>query len=267
MKISIDKLTLQKVFEVSRFLKKETGEIFNTEDTCQKLAESIYRIFSDSKGKSEFALCRIFKSCSFDDFPSELKKYVCDNVQKKRFHDIKYLTLLGTFGDKNDWRSITKSKSHRVIPLSDHQSFQQRPLMSALFGQIGFNIPQPQDSGALEISKIEDQNFGYFLVKEAEGNPLILDQDGFVIPFGIKSIFGFGGMFSTGNIFTAMMFSKKCISIEKAGFLNGLASAFKFVQIESELKGLIFKGTGTISENSTKREGIELEVEKEKKMS
>lgn len=234
------------------------------EEVCQRLTKSLYQTFSNSNGKSEFALCRIFKSCSLGDFPPELKKHIRQKTNARIVKETKHIALLGTFGEKKEWCSISNSKNHKVLSLNNPNTIKNFPMMLALFNQIGFEITQNQDNGSLLFLKKEDHDFGLFLVKKAEGNTLIPDQEDFVIPLGIKSVFGFGGMFSTGNIFAAIIFSKKSIDINQAEIFHSLVPAFKFAQVENELKGRIFNGIKNNSGKNKISEKIELEIEKEK---
>ena len=98
MKISISELTLQKVFEFSELIKTNTDDLSTVEEVCQRIAKSLYQTFSTFTGKNEFALCRIFKSCSFDDFPPELKKHLRKISDGKFLKETKHIALLGTFG-------------------------------------------------------------------------------------------------------------------------------------------------------------------------
>jgi DNA-binding CsgD family transcriptional regulator/GAF domain-containing protein len=264
MKISINELTLQKVFEFSAHTKKHTAGLSTVEDVCQSLTQSLYQTFSNSNGQSEFALCRIFKSCSFGDFPKELKTHIRQKTKTRLVNETKHIALLGTFGETKEWCSISNSKNHKALPLNDPNAIKNFPMMLALFNQIGFEISQNQKTGPILFLKKEDHDFGLFLVEKAEGNSLIPDQEDFVIPLGIKSVFGFGGMFSTGNIFAVIIFSKKRIKKNQAEIFHSLVPAFKYAQVKNELKGRIFKGIRNNPKKNKISEKIELEVEKEK---
>jgi PAS domain S-box-containing protein len=264
MKKSSDELSLNRIFDVSRIIKTNTENLTTSQEVCQTIAKTIYQSFSYSKGKNDFALCRIFKSCSFVDFPPHLKQHLRSSSKGKSHNEGKYIALLGTFGEKKDWCNISNSKNHKALPINNPQAIQKLPMMLALFKQIGFEISQNQNTGSIRFLKKEDVDFGLFMIKEAKGNPLIPDQKGFVVPFGIKSVFGFGGMFSTGNLFTAIIFSKKIITMKQAEIFHSLVPALKFAQIENELKGRIFNGVKKTQSQNIYTEKLEIEIEKEK---
>ena len=52
-------------------------------------------------------------------------------------------------------------------------------------------------------------------------------QDDFVVPYGVKSVLGFGGILSPGELYVISMFSKVPISRESAENVRELASSVK----------------------------------------
>ena len=52
-------------------------------------------------------------------------------------------------------------------------------------------------------------------------------QSDFVIPTGIKSVLGFGGILTSGGLFAVIMFSKVAIPQENADIFLGLAPVVK----------------------------------------
>ena len=66
-----------------------------------------------------------------------------------------------------------------------------------------------------------------FYVPEAVGSPYIPFQDDFVIPYGIKSVLGFGGVLSSGELFVVIMFSKASIPSQTADGFKNLAPNVK----------------------------------------
>ena len=61
------------------------------------------------------------------------------------------------------------------------------------------------------IGDMSKKTYNTFYVPESVGSPYIPTQDDFVIPNGIKSVLGFGGVLSSGELFVVIMFSKASI--------------------------------------------------------
>jgi len=61
------------------------------------------------------------------------------------------------------------------------------------------------------IGDMSKKTYNTFYVPESLGSPYIPTQDDFVIPNGIKSVLGFGGVLSSSALFVVIMFSKASI--------------------------------------------------------
>ena len=59
------------------------------------------------------------------------------------------------------------------------------------------------------------------------GSPYIPAQDDFVIPNGIKSVLGFGGVLSSGKLFVVIMFSKTSIPADLANKFSSVGASVK----------------------------------------
>jgi len=263
MKTSIKELRLQKIFQISEILKQSSHHI-SSENACQEFIESFFKIFYNEENESEFALCRIFKSCSFDQLPLDIKDYICEKEENPTTATAKYLTLLATVGVEKEWCQRTKSRQHKAIPLDNPEIIKQAPMMAALFKQIGFEflLEQQLDEGI--IAQKQDQDFGLFLVENAVESFVIPQQKNFVIPYKIKSVFGFGGMFSTGSIYSVIIFSKRPISQDQVNMFYHLAPALKYIQVENELKGRIFNLDGKDSHKTDINADLDRKIEEEK---
>jgi hypothetical protein len=73
-----------------------------------------------------------------------------------------------------------------------------------------------------------------FHVGEAVGSELIVDQETFVVPNGIKSKVGFGGMLPSGNLFAVIMFCK--VPVDAV-----VASMFQTISLSAKLALLPFE--------------------------
>jgi hypothetical protein len=100
---------------------------------------------------------------------------------------------LGTSGDLKEWNCRKESKGRQALPLYDPRIVYDIPMLSALLSQIGFNISELANADKSIIIDKEEHEFGIFCVEEAKGSKLIPKQAEFVEPFGIESVFGYGG--------------------------------------------------------------------------
>ena len=137
------------------------------------------------------------------------------------------LTLLGTVGGQPDWNSRAKSNGHRAIPLASAEMVGQIPMISRLINQFGLDVGSVLRPDSMLIGDLSERTYNTFYVPEAVGSPYIPAQNEFVIPYGIKSVLGLGGVLSSGVLFVVIMFSKVAIPQETADNIGSLAPSVK----------------------------------------
>lgn len=189
--------------------------------TVAESANGIARFFYESlvgdDGKPACALVRVFKTHRFAELDEDLKAFsrgIYPAADRER--DLRVLVLVATAGDLPEWNDTRASKGHRAIPLASEEVVAKAPMISQLFQQFGVKISavvRPNPSLILEGNAT---NFNVFHVPEALGSPYIVAQDEFVVPYGIKSVVGVGGLLVTGDLFATILFSKVPISRETA---------------------------------------------------
>ena len=94
----------------------------------------------------------------------------------------------------------------------------------------------------------EQRAYNVFYVPNAVGSFYIPAQKEFVIPYGIKSIIGFGGVFPTGDIFAIIMFLKVPVTEWVAGLFKTLALNVKVAVLPFE--AIVFTQTEKVFMNS-----------------
>jgi len=77
----------------------------------------------------------------------------------------------------------------------------------------------------------EQSNFNVFHVPEAQGSPYVPAQKEFVIPYGVKSVVGFGGLLPTGDLFAVILFSRVHVPHESAQLFKTLALSTKLAMV------------------------------------
>ncbi|MGE5296319.1 MAG: hypothetical protein ACM3VT_15965, partial [Solirubrobacterales bacterium] len=78
------------------------------------------------------------------------------------------------------------------------------------------------------------RTFNVFHVPEAVGSPDIPEQAEFVIPHGVRSVLGFGGMLPGRDLFAVILFSQVPIPRSTAELFRPLALCVKAVGWLSE---------------------------------
>ena len=179
--------------------------------------------------KKACALVRVFKTHPYGELDPEAQGFARRMLgeQSGASATVKCLTLLATAGEKPEWNSRTQSVGHQAIPLASEQMVIQAPMISNLITQLGLSISTVLEPNSGLLLDKEQRTYNVFHVSEASGSSYIPAQEEFVIPFGIKSVLGFGGMLPSGNLFAVIMFSKVHIPRETAELFKPLALSAK----------------------------------------
>ncbi len=127
--------------------------------------------------------------------------------------EIRCLTLLASAGDEPDWNSPATSRGHRAIPLPTGTIVRAAPMIAGLIQSMGMDI-DALVSGAAKST--DARTYEVFHVERAVGSPLIPAQDSFVVPYGVASVVGFGGLLRTGELFAVILFSRVWITRRSA---------------------------------------------------
>jgi hypothetical protein len=174
------------------------------------------------------SLVRFFKTHTYEKLDDELKGFAANMLGSKPAPPgMKCLTLLGTVGENPEWHSRRNSKGHQAIPLPSEEALSQIPMLRNLLKQLGLSLSLVVKPDPALLMDMEQKTFNVFFVPDAPGNPYIPAQKEFVIPYGIKSVLGFGGVFPSGDIFAIIMFLRTSISREAADLFKTLTLSIK----------------------------------------
>lgn len=135
----------------------------------------------------------------------------------------KCLTLLGTVGDLPEWNGRDASRRHRAIPLPSNDVVEQIPMIAQMVRQFGIEISSLLETQPEIINDLDQKTYNVFFVPDAHISPFIPAQAEFVIPHGVKSALGFGGVLPSGNLFAVIMFTRVPIPLETAQMFRTIA--------------------------------------------
>lgn len=201
------------------------------EEAAQELAMALHTQFSES-----VALARVFVTVPFSNLPKENQEFVRKLAESAGAgaglkDSTPVLSLVGTHGEESDWNDRRKSKGHVGIPLISSAFVGAIPMISRLLKELGVPLDWI-DSHDSEIIKKMSGSAGLFYVDDAgsstdnEGRKIIAAQD-FVSSRKIKSVFGTGETYSTGQILVAVMFCRDSFKRTTAEHFPTLTSSFK----------------------------------------
>lgn len=221
--------SLADVVRFSSELRVSSSGAASMEEAASRAVTHLYDSLVDaSTGKGAIALIRLFKTHPYGALDSEQQQFA-DRLLGE--HDprpeMRCLTLLATRGEKPEWNDRRASRGHVAIPLPSEKIVENAPMIAQLISQLGVDIsallrPEPE-----MIVDLAQKSYNVFHVPEAKGSPYIPAQSDFVIPFGIRSVLGFGGMLPSGNLFATIMFTRTHVPRETADLFANVALAVK----------------------------------------
>jgi len=221
------------------------------EETAHRIVHHLYEnLTSGHSGNRACALVRFFKTHTYEKLDPELQGFSRDILgNSPALPDMKCLTLLATVGENPEWNSRTTSKGHKVIPLPGEQAIRQIPMIQNLIAQLGLNasmVIKPHPEFLLDA---EQKTYNVFYVPDAIDSPYIPAQREFVVPYGIKSVLGFGGVLPSGDIFAIITFLKVQITKEVADLFKTLALNVKIAVLPFE--NVVFTQNGKVTMGTT----------------
>ncbi len=199
------------------------------EAVARRICRHLYLNLVDVKvGTRCCALVRFYKTHSFGELPPDLQASARSAMGSvSASPDVKCLTLLGTAGDSADWNDRRKSKQHAAIPLASEAMVRRIPMISRMIQQFGIDIGAVIRPDPSLLTQLENTAYQVFHVAHAAGSPYVPAQESFVVPYGIQSVLGFGGMLPTGNLFAVIAFTRVPIQRVTANLFQTLALSVK----------------------------------------
>lgn len=222
---NLEKFTLKDMTNCGAALRKSSVGMANMEAVANVIVGHLYDNFVNEQDQSKsFALVRLFKTHPYIDLEPSLQRVVDRNLGKAPENpQTKCLTLLATAGEQQAWNTRQDSLGHQAIPLLSEDLVAQSPMISQLIKQFGLEIGTVLEPDPAILVDIEQRSFNVFHIGQALGNPHVPAQAEFVVPYGIKSVLGFGGMLPSGNLLAVVMFAKVNITRDTADMFKTLA--------------------------------------------
>lgn len=241
--------TLRDMTQLGIMLRNIGLEAHSMEEVANRVVCYLYdHLGNPSTGEKSCALIRFYKTHIYTELTSDLQAFADKMLEDwpKRDH-IKCLTLLATVGEKWEWNSRVYSVGHQAIPLPSEQILAQLPMIAQLVSQFGVEVRTILEPAPELILETEQHTFNVFCVTDASGSPYVPAQKEFVIPYGIRSVLGFGGLLPQGDLFAVIAFSKTPIKREVADMFKVIALNTKIAILPFIEKAVFNKATPVAS--------------------
>jgi len=221
--------TLKDMVEVSAALRSMGSGAASMEEVADKIVHYLYDHLTEKDGKGNAcALVRLFKTHSYADLDDSLQTFASGIMLASPVSDkMKCLVLLASAGMLPEWNSRKQSEGHKAIPLPSEHFIESFPMITQLIQQLGLEVNTLLQPDPAVVMDMAQKTYNVFLIPDAVGSSYVPAQEGFVIPFKVQSVLGFGGILPSGNLFAIILFSKVKLSRQTADMFRSLALSVK----------------------------------------
>ena len=220
----LTKFTLQDMTNCGDALQQFESKAKNVEELATLMVRYLYDHFIDKQtGEKSSALVRFFMTYPYTSIDGELRQLVDTMLNSQPPQEMKCLVLMATAGMQPEWNSTKLSKGHRILPLLSEDMLKKNLMIYQFIYQMGLDISSVLNPDPKLAPELEGRIFNVYYVPDALDSPYVPAQNEFVVPFGIKSVLGFGGMLPTGNLFAMLIFSKTRIPRHTADMFKNIA--------------------------------------------
>jgi hypothetical protein len=199
------------------------------EDAANKIVRHLYENLTDEQtGQKACAMVRFYKTHRYSELDPGLQEFargILGDVAASP--EMRCLTLLATAGEESEWNSRANSAGHKAIPLPSEDFVAKIPMIARLINQLGLELSAVLKPDPAIMVDLQEKTYNVFHVPEAVGSPYIPAQNDFVIPHGVRSVVGFGGVLPSGELYVVILFAKVQIPRATADRFKALAANVK----------------------------------------
>ncbi len=208
MTYDLTKFDLGDMLKCSLRLREAASGAPTLEASAQRVCRFLYDELHGPGGARACALVRCYKTHEYGGLEPDLQSFARNQLGTGIPRStMKCLTLMATVGQRPDWNSRHFSREHKAVPLPSPEIVQKAPMISQLIKELGLDLTTVLQPLPDVVKDLGGKRHGIFYVEDALGSPYIPAQEEFVVRFGIRSVLGFGGMLTLGDLFAVILFA------------------------------------------------------------
>lgn len=225
----LDTFSVDDLIACSAAFKEVTAGAATMEAAAQAIARYLQEHLLGADGAPACALVRFYKTQRLDQLDDELRAFAerAAGSSAALPPNTRCLTLLGSHGVEPAWNDRRTSSEHRAIPLVSTEVVEQSPMIASLIRQLGLEVAAVVMPDAAQRIELHHQDYDVFFVPDALGSPMVPAQQGFVVPYGIHSVVGCGGVLPSGDLFALILFTRLFLDAGTADLFRTLALSVK----------------------------------------
>jgi hypothetical protein len=226
----LTRFTLVDMVRCGEALRLLVTQAASMEKAAQAVTRYLYENLRDRNSDDHSCvLVRFFRTLIYARLTTDLRQAAASQISPSAdiSKDTKCLTLLATTGDDPRWNSRHTSSAHKCIPLTSEAMVERFPMISQLIRQLGLTTSELLRTTPELVKELDQRSYGVFHVPLAIDSPFVPAQADFVVPHGVSSVLGFGGMLPDGDLFAAIIFARVAIPSSTADIFRTIALNLK----------------------------------------
>jgi sigma-B regulation protein RsbU (phosphoserine phosphatase) len=229
--------------EASTTLRHIGADATSMEEVAVEIVGYLRDQFLDkTSGDSALSLARLYVTKPSDELETSIQDFARATAPDAfGEHNVVCLTLLGTAGEEPAWNDRRASLAHKAIPLPSVEALRRSPMIAQLVAQLGVDARHLVEPDPALFRDLAERTYNVFYVPEALDSPHVPVQNSFVIPYGIRSVVGFGGVLPDGMLFAVVLFSTSPIPAAALDAFGAVALSIK-VALLAHVPGPTFAG-------------------------
>ncbi len=226
----LEHFRLADMVESGKQLRRMARSATSMEEAAGEMVDYFYESFLGTEsGEHNLAQVRCFKTHAYGRLPEELQRVGRMGLSVEPQAEMRCLALLASRGEETAWNGRVSSAEHQVIPLQTAKMVEAAPMIAELIHQMGLDVARVVGLPKDLLLDLGERSFNVFHIEDALGSEFVPAQETFVVPYGVRSVVGMGGLLPSGELFAIVMFSKVRISLETAAMFRTLALSVKLV--------------------------------------
>ncbi|WP_312886812.1 SpoIIE family protein phosphatase [Actinocrinis puniceicyclus] len=182
--------------------------------------------FPTAEGQSALVLVRFFQTARWELLTPQLRSYALARMAPGAGGEgTRCLALLATLGDQPAWCDRHASRDHQALPLAGAEVVRRMPLaLTVLDHLVGADAQRGGHPPHTPAYEPRPTRVAVHLVSQVAGSPLVPAQwlaDG----YGVASALGLGGILPSGEVFSAVIFSRVPIDAPTAQRFGAVTEA------------------------------------------
>jgi hypothetical protein len=227
MSLRLDQFSVDDLISCRDAFRALVAEASTMEEAGQAITGYLHEQLVDASGRRACALVRLYKTHRFDELDPAVQERAARSSPEGVDGATRCLTLVGTAGDEPAWNDRRGSRSHQAIPLATEAAVERSPMIVGLIRQLGLEVAEVVHPEERSAANLHHRDYDVFFVPDARGSVEVPAQDGFVVPYEIRSVVGCGGVLPSGELFALILFTRLLLSEPTADLFRTLALSIK----------------------------------------